>query len=145
MMLEMPATKVVEWTNKTRRQRILGIQDELLDSDAKVELEPEHYFAEGVYVRSLLIPKGVCVVGKIHKTEHICFLMKGALLVATESGEKILEAPHIVVSPPGTKRLGLALEDTLWVNIHPTNERDLAKIEDQFIEAEPELELAKRE
>jgi hypothetical protein len=62
-------------------------------------------------------------------------------LVLTEKGERVLEAPHIVVSPPGTKRVGLALTDTLWVNIHPTNERDLAKIEDQFIEPEAELVL----
>lgn len=141
MLQHMPATKIVEWTKESRRNRIFSAQRELLDSADRTELDTEHYFAEGVYVRSLHIPKGVCVVGKIHKTEHMCFLMKGSLLVATEDGEKIVTAPHIVVSPPGTKRLGLALEDTLWVNIHPTYEKDLAKIEEQFIEPETELAL----
>ncbi len=143
MKLAMPSTQIVEWNDESRRSRIWELQFEMLNSEDRIELEPEHYFAEGVYVRSLFIPKGVQIVGKIHKTEHICFLMKGAILVSTEKGEKILQAPHIVVSPPGTKRVGLALEDTVWVNIHPTNERDLEKIEDQFIQPEPELELGK--
>jgi quercetin dioxygenase-like cupin family protein len=137
----MNATKIAEWAPTSHTARIYEQQAALLDSKAKDNTKTEHYFAEGVYVRSLHIPAKTTVVGKIHKTEHVCFLMKGSILVQTEHGEKVLEAPHIVVSPPGTKRVGLALSDTLWVNIHPTNERDLAKIEDQFIEPEAELVL----
>lgn len=94
----------------------------------------KHSFAPGVYVREIFIPKGTVVVGKIHKHAHPNFLMKGKVIVITESGGKeTLEAPLSMISEAGTKRVVLALEDTVWITIHATQEVELDKIEDFVI------------
>jgi len=95
-----------------------------------------HYFAESIYVREIFIPRGYVLTGKIHKFAHPNFLMQGAVIVVTEQhGREYLRAPLCMISPPGTKRAVVALEDTIWVTVHhnPDNETDLQKIEDSII------------
>jgi quercetin dioxygenase-like cupin family protein len=93
-----------------------------------------HKFAEGVYVREIFIPKGMCVVGKIHKHSHPNFLLKGEVCVITEAGGKeYLKAPLSIISPAGIKRIVLAVKDTVWVTVHVTSETDLEKIEEEVI------------
>ena len=46
---------------------------------------------------------------------------------------KEVSAPFIVVSPPGTKRIALALEDCVWITVHGTHEKDVELIEKEFI------------
>jgi hypothetical protein len=93
-----------------------------------------HTFADGMYVREIFLPKGTVLTGKIHKHAHPNFLLRGEVLVVTESGgREHLKAPLSLISQPGTKRAIVALEDTVWVTIHATHETDLAKIEDEVI------------
>ncbi len=110
----------------------------LLENEMKkleqIEITPVHYFANGLYAREIFIPKGVLLTGKIHKTEHLNILSKGDITVWTEDGMKRLQAPFTMVSRPGTKRVGLAHEDTVWTTIHATNETDLEKLELELIE-----------
>ncbi len=101
----------------------------------QVEIPLRHYFAPGIYMREISIPKGVTLTGKIHKTEHLCVLSKGKVTVWTDDGMKTIEASHVVQSMPGIKRVMHAHEDSVWINFHhnPTNERDGEKIEDIFV------------
>ena len=113
----------------------------------------KHTFADGVYVRDLTIPKNSLVVGKIHKHKTVNILLKGEITVLTEDGVKRLKAPMYFTAPAGSKKVGFTHEDTVWLNIHPTKETDLVKIEEEvitkqsFIDVEIEenkiLELAK--
>lgn len=91
----------------------------------------EHTFADGVYVRQMYMPKDTAVIGKIHKREHVWFLLQGCISVATENKIEEYEAPRYVVSPGGSKRVILALEDSIFVNIHPnpSNTQDLIELE----------------
>ena len=91
----------------------------------------EHTFADGVYVRQMYMPKDTAVIGKIHKREHVWFLLQGCISVATENKIEEYEAPCYVVSPGGSKRVILALEDSIFVNIHPNpnNTQDLIELE----------------
>jgi hypothetical protein len=99
------------------------------------ELLPlKHSFAEGAYVREIFIPKGTVLTGKIHKHSHPNFLLKGEVIVVTEhGGREHLKAPMSMISKAGTNRAIFALEDTVWVTVHVTNETDLKKIEDYVI------------
>jgi quercetin dioxygenase-like cupin family protein len=99
----------------------------------QIELKVKHYFSDGVYAREIYIPKGCMLTGQIHKYENLNILTKGKLRVLIDDKLQIVEAPFVVVSPPGTKRVALALEDTIWITIHGTYEKDLEKIEQQFI------------
>lgn len=101
------------------------------DSDA---MPLTHRFTEGCYVREIFIPKGFILTGKIHRHAHPNFLMKGEVIVVTEDGgREHLKAPLTMISKAGTKRAIMALEDTVWVTVHVTNETDLKKIEDYVI------------
>jgi len=120
------------------REKIFDLQDMmegLPDAMYAEEMEPllTHFFAPGVYVRQMFIPKGMLVVGKIHKTKHVSIISCGRVSVTTENGAEILEGPYTFINEPGEKRAVYAHEDTIWTTIHPTDETDLDKIEDEVI------------
>lgn len=98
-----------------------------------IEIPVTHYFADGLYGREILIPKGATVSGKIHKTRHINVISKGEISVLTEKGIERLKAPFTFVAPPGTKRIGYAHEDTIWTTFHASEETDLEKLEAELI------------
>jgi hypothetical protein len=121
------------------RNHLLSLEHEIKKIDGAVigdsELCPlKHSFAPGVYVREIFIPKGTMLTGKIHRHSHPNFLMKGEVIVLTESGgREHLKAPLSMISQAGTKRAVYAIEDTVWITIHVTNETDLGKIEEYVI------------
>jgi len=123
--------------NLAKRNAIHALEDCMMGLPDEVKLDFDdltfHHFAPGVYARELFVPKGYVLTGKIHKTEHLTIICQGKMAVASEQGEKIVEAPLVFVSKPGTKRAGYALEDCTWVTIHVTEETDLEKIEDMVI------------
>jgi len=53
----------------------------------------------------------------------------------SEDGIDEFVAPAIIISQPGTKRAIHALEDTVWTNIHATNETDLDKLVEELTES----------
>lgn len=88
------------------------------------------------YARQIFLPAGSVVIGKIHRHQHLNFLMTGKVVVATEFGKKFLEAPSVFVSEVGLKRAVRAIEDSIWVTVHLTkynHEEDLDKIEEEVI------------
>lgn len=101
----------------------------------EAELPLTHTFTDGVYARTMFLPKGTFVVGKIHKHEHFNFISKGVVDVLTKEGLKRLVGPCQMVSPAGVKRAVHVLEDCEWTTIHANenNERDLSKLEEKII------------
>lgn len=95
-----------------------------------LELEPVHFFADGLYGRELTMPAGSLVVSHIHRTSHLCTCSKGRITVfqTDGAGTRTIEAPFTFVSSPG-QRVGFAHAETVWTTYHPTNERDLERIE----------------
>lgn len=93
-----------------------------------------HTFSPGVYVRELEIPRGAIVIGHLHKTEHVNMLIKGRMSVVVDGKLVEVSAPFVVNSLPGTRKIGFAHEDSVWANVHATNETDLEKLEDALIE-----------
>ena len=88
------------------------------------------------YAREMFIPKDTIIIGKIHRHQHLNFIMKGQVSVATEFGKKYFTAPCIFVSEVGLKRAVYAEEDTIWVTVHltgHTGEENLSKIEEEVI------------
>ncbi len=104
---------------------------ETLDMDANFPLR--HIFAPGAYAREMTIRAGHWAIGKIHKHAHLSFITKGRIAVLTEDGPTVITAPYTFVNTPGTKRVVLALEDTVWTTVHITNKTDLTEIEDEVI------------
>ncbi len=119
-------------TRLAAREEILALQA-VLETMPQVEIETTHHFSKGLYAREIFIPKGTILVGKIHKYQSLNILSQGDITILTEFGAKRLRAPFTVVSPPLTKRIGYAHEDTVWTTIHATEETDLEKLEGELI------------
>ena len=132
------------------RQTILSAQDRMMAlvkdgiaEDALPSCTLTHTYTPiheeygcGTYARQMFIPKGTLIIGKIHRHEHLNFIMKGRVSVSTEYGPKFFEAPCVFVSEVGLKRAVYAEEDTIWVTVHQTKftgEENLAKMEDELI------------
>lgn len=115
---------------KNRKAAIMQLEADMA-KQPQVELPVRHIFSNGVYARELLIPAGVMLTGKIHKYECLNVMAYGKIIVnSDEGGEVLLEGYNIMTSPPGLKRIGLALEDTLWTTFHAVgDETDVDKLE----------------
>lgn len=118
-----------------RREGIYELERFLL-SQPQVALETRHYFADGLYARELRIPAGVALTGAVHQREHMSVVLKGKISVATEEGSRVLEAGQIVIAAPGSKRAGLALEDTVWVTFHATSAITISEAETELVTAD---------
>lgn len=114
-------------------RKTLMIIEAALKQLPQVEAPVVHTFAPGVYARTMFIPAGTALTGKIHLHSHLNILLEGEIDVLTERGIKRMIAPQMFVSAPGTKRAGFAITDTVWVTIHPTESTDLAVIEKEVI------------
>ncbi len=123
------------------REKVFAIEDEIRKLPP-VNFNEKHYFSPGVYAREITIPKDTVLTGKIHKYAQLNIVSKGELSVLTEDGIKRVKAPFTIVSPPGTKRIAYAHEETVWTTIHGTNETDLEKLETHFIAQTEEEYLA---
>lgn len=103
--------------------------------DGLTDFPLTHHFAPDVYGREMLIPAGGTIVGKIHRHAHLNVIVKGRAKVSTEFGGREVKAGDIFVSEPGVKRAVHAIEDTVWLTIHPNhaNTQDLKALEDYVI------------
>lgn len=108
------------------RNAVLELENQLLSSSNENVVKGNsdtfpltHSFSDGVYVREMSMLKGGVVIGKIHNRSHTWFLMKGKIKVATEDGVITYSAPTYVNAREGAKRVIIAIEDSVFVNIHP--------------------------
>lgn len=92
-----------------------------------------HHFADGMYIREMHGPKGMVVVTKLHKTTHPYFVISGDVTVKTAEGLVRIKAPYFGITKAGTKRVAYFHEDTIWITVHATKEKDLEKIESEVI------------
>jgi hypothetical protein len=114
------------------RENLLRLESEMRRME-QVDIAVTHHFAPGAYAREIFIPKGVTLVGKLHKTSFLCIISKGRVHVVTEHGKEVYEAPYTFVSPVGAKRAIYAEEDTVFTTFHVTEETDVGKIEETII------------
>jgi hypothetical protein len=112
--------------------------ESVLRTMPQAEIPTEHTFGPGFYARTITIPAGCTLTGKVHATEHIFFLSRGEMLLATDDGTQHVRAPYQVVCRPGMKRAGHALTESVCTNVHITAETDLLRLEADLII--PELE-----
>lgn len=121
-----------------RRGKIARLQEAIENQSDALGEDPfplEHVFVPGVYARTIIAPQGALVVTKIHKTEHLIFMLKGDVSVLSEEGVTRLTAPCMFISLAGTKRVVYIHEETQWVNVHanPDDETDIGIIEQRVI------------
>ena len=113
---------------------ILRIEQELLKMP-QVELPIEHYQIDGVYARSMFIPAGTILTGKIHNFESIAILAKGRIRITNGTDSYIISEGHIMIDQPGVKRLGYAETDVIFITVHRTDTTEIDDIEKELVSA----------
>lgn len=121
--------------------KVENLQEAMLNSDSELiakgnsDMFPlKHTFAEGIYVREMFIQEGGLVIGRVHKNDHVWFLLSGDLEIATEDGPELFIGPCYIKSPAGTKRVLHAITDSIFVNVfpNPNNITDIEELENNL-------------
>jgi quercetin dioxygenase-like cupin family protein len=102
-------------------------------------------FADGLYARQVTIQRGCLLTSKIHLKEHFAFILTGDISVWTDQDYQRIKAPCVLTTKPGTKRVLLAHEETVWITVHATTARDVESAESELVTNDPEMiEKARR-
>jgi len=80
-----------------------------------------HNFADGQYIRKIVMPKGLLVTTKIHAKNHPFFIMKGEASIYSNNGVERIEAPFHGITEAGTKRVLYIHEECTFITVHRTD------------------------
>lgn len=107
----------------------------------QVDCPLKHIFGEGLYIRELRIPAGAIAVGHYQKTAHMNIMLRGRVLMLNPDGSRTeLDArkePITFVGAPGRK-VGYILDDVIWQNVYSTDETDIEKLEETYVDKSEE-------
>jgi hypothetical protein len=108
--------------------------EETLKKMPQVELPLQHLFIDGAYMRCITLPKDTALTSKIHRTQHFSLVVTGDVTISKPDGScERVQAPHIFITEPNTKRAIYAHEETTWVTFHVTDKTDIHEIEKDVI------------
>jgi hypothetical protein len=99
-----------------------------------------HHFGPGIYMREVTLKAGTLAIGHAQKHEHLNVMLTGAVSMVDNGQVKVVKAPLIYVGKPGRK-VGYVLEDTVWLNIYATDETDIEKLEEMFLDKSETFQL----
>jgi hypothetical protein len=120
--------------------QLLEIEKQLKESGNTVDLPLEHLFVDGMYARTMFVPAGTVVVGKIHHKEDIGILMGGKAKFLMGNSLIEIEAPKFFKGNAGVKRLMTAITDCTYVSISRVETEFEGELDDLVIgEFEKEL------
>lgn len=102
----------------------------------QIDIPVQHRFApqQSLYAREIVIPKDTLMTGRVHKHQHVSVMIRGDMTVLTDKGMERISGYHCWVCEPGTKRVGYAHEETVWLTVHHTEHTEPEGIEDVLCE-----------
>ena len=126
------------------RKKLIDIESALMEKVDGVNIVAEqdshlfplkHTFGDSTYARQMSMHRDSWCIGKIHKQDHILFLLKGKITVVTDGEIVDHEAPCYTTAKSGAKRLIYAHEDSIFVTIHknPDNIKNISDLEDYIV------------
>lgn len=118
------------------KDKIQALKDACVDLP-QTPLPTQHFFLDGMYLRQCFIPKGTVFVGRVHKKDHFFMILKGSAQVTMDEAVVTMQAGMVFLCPPGTRRAGVTLEDTVFAGVIRTDKTDLAEIEEDLAVSDP--------
>lgn len=120
--------------------------DEIEQMEAQMLQMPQvdcpvvHHFGPGIYMREVTLKAGTLAIGHAQRFEHLNIVLTGSVAIVDGHEVKTIKAPLIYVGKPGRK-VGYVLEDTVWLNVYSTNETDIEKLEETFLDKSETFQL----
>lgn len=99
----------------------------------EIDLGIKHYFSDGVYAKQMMLPKGYFAISHAHNYDHLSILAKGKVIVKTDNGEQVYEAPTCITIEKHLNHSITAVEDAHWFCIHATKETNTDKVDEVLI------------
>ena len=101
-----------------------------------------HIFARGMYIREVSIPGGTYVVTHKHRHPHLNVFVQGSgTMIMCNGTHQPMKAPMTFTGQPGRK-VGYVETDLVWLNIFPTDETDIDKLEEMYFDKTEEFAAA---
>jgi quercetin dioxygenase-like cupin family protein len=92
-----------------------------------------HHFSDGLYAKETIIKAGEHLLQHKHTFSHLSILAQGKVVVTTEEGSIIVEAPACLEIKANTHHGVKALTDCVWYCVHATDEKDPSKVDEVII------------
>lgn len=125
---------VPEPSLRVEREQVERLEDEM-KAMPQVQFLTDHHLFAGCYYRSILVPAGCALTGAVHLHANILCLVRGKAYILNGPEPQLVEAPWCGVGPAGTKRVGLAIEDCVFLSALATPHTEVAKIEQENVVA----------
>lgn len=94
------------------------------------DIDIEHHFGGGVYVKLTHIPAGVVLAQHRHTHDHMSLLASGSVVLEVEGLQTVLRAPACLTLEAHKHHVVRALTDTTWACIWASEiETDAQRIE----------------
>lgn len=141
-MLEMSVSTDVNSVEKvSAREKMNNFQAAcdkyVADGAEKADLKHTHHFSDlhpvfgcHLYSREVFVPANSIITGKIHKYPTMNILLKGKIIVVSEEGKRVVEAPATYMAQTGERKVGYTLEDCIWINVILTDKAGEENIDD---------------
>lgn len=97
-----------------------------------------HHFAAGTYSREIHLKRGYMLTGWFHRKGCVVHMLCGKILVASEDGVKLLEGPLKFDGMVGKKKVGLILEDSVWIDTYATDKTTVREAEEELFYEKPD-------
>lgn len=92
-----------------------------------------HHFSSGVYAKQVSLKKGCFVEQHVHSYDHMSILASGVVRLITHPEEREIRAPAVIDIKAGMVHMIVAVEDSVWFCIHPTDCTDPEKVDEVIL------------
>lgn len=132
MLAERPSHQIAVTPSRKSVERV----ESFLLQFPQIDVKTEHRFAPGIYIRQITIPAGVIATGAACKFDHFSVMVRGHMHVLADEAVRDLSGYHEWTAKGGVKRVGIALEETVWFTVHPNpdDETNLDVLEARYWE-----------
>jgi hypothetical protein len=125
-------------SNIATRSDIERLESAILQGP-QVDLNTDQIVNGKVAARTIRIPAGTVLTGAVHNKDSVNIVC-GDITVTTDNGPQRFIGYHVLPSLAGTKRAGVAHEDTVWTTLWHTELTDQAAIEDEMTDDSTRLQ-----
>jgi hypothetical protein len=107
--------------------------EEALLALPQVACPVDHIFGPGIYIRQVSMAAGLLVKGHHHKHKSLNMILAGKLALIEGGVVREVSAPYVFTGEVGSK-MAYVIEDCVFQNIFATEETDIEKLEEMFVE-----------
>jgi hypothetical protein len=105
-----------------------GVKLDDTETITEADLDPEHFFTQGLYARKMHMPAGTQVPTHQHMYDHLSILAQGRVRVTVGVVTQEYRAPAMIEIKKDLVHTIRAVEDSVWFCVHATTATDLEQL-----------------